>query len=56
MPLVNAKKKSIILSVLPGHFEDFKPKALNNEFPDVLSELYKPEFENLNFVDLLDKS
>lgn len=54
--LSQCKKKSIILSVLPGHCEDFKPKALNKEFPGVLSELYKPEFENLNFVDLLDKS
>nr|XP_054755271.1 uncharacterized protein LOC129261235 [Lytechinus pictus] len=46
-------KKSVVLSVLPGHCQAFKPA--DTQVPSLM-ELYKPEFAELTFNDLLEKS
>ena len=51
-----SKSKPAILSLVPPYNVQYKPKCIQEIYPQVLSELYEPECISLNYRELLVKS
>ena len=51
-----SKIKPAILSLVPPYNVQYKPKSIQDVYPQVLSELYEPECISLNYRGLLVKS
>lgn len=46
--------KPVILSLIPQYSQSYVPKSSLGTFPQSLKSLQKPEYINLNYLDLLD--
>ena len=51
-----SKSKPAILSLVPPYNVQYKPKSIQEIYPQVLSELYEPECISLNYREFLVKS